>query len=174
MESTNEARNKSMIIIQALAENPRGSIREIASRTGLNYLYVRRKIRGLQYRKIVSFSLMVSTNMLGREASIVRIKGRNVDRILDDLSHCNRVLWGLRINGGEIIMIFISRNKHDIAEFIDLLRSMYEGITELHVENGVLGNRVFIPVKNGLLNCNIPIDCLKCLSRYVVGVYQRS
>jgi len=114
---------KTMTIIEALAENPRCSIRELSTKIGLNYLYVNRKIKSLISRKLISFSLNISSYVFGREASFVKIKSSNIDKLLSAMSRCNRVPVVFRINSGEVALIFISRSKEEVASFLELVKS---------------------------------------------------
>jgi DNA-binding Lrp family transcriptional regulator len=162
LDSSASRDRDAMMIIKELVENPRLSLSELSRRLGLNYLYVRRKLRSLISRGVISFSLSISNRHLGREVALIRIKGEGVERTLSALLRCNRVIVGFRVNSGEVVVVFISRSKNEVMGFIDHLKTLNSGIKELHIEIGSLDREIYIPLKNGLINCEIPASCKAC------------
>lgn len=163
-----ENNDKLLRILSQLVENPRSSIREIASATGLKYMYIRRSINKLHDKKLISFSLMISSSMLGLHVAYVKGKGERVDVFLDHLIKCNRILAAFKINHCEFGLLINGRNKEEIAAFIDLIRSNQQ-LIEISVEYGLLPVDAMIPIKNPNLNCKIPQDCEKCVLSGIAG-----
>ncbi|MEM4718235.1 MAG: Lrp/AsnC family transcriptional regulator [Desulfurococcaceae archaeon] len=163
MPSSSTASNENIIrIIKALAEDPRRSIREVSSITGLKYMYVRRSIQRLHKKGLITFTLMISSNMVGNEVAIVKLKGSLIDLVVDELLRCSRVIMVFKVNHSEMSLLVYGKNKQEIAEFIDFLKSS-NNISEIDVEYGVFSNNTMIPVKSSLFECKIPHDCRNCL-----------
>lgn len=149
-------------LIEVLMYNPRISIRELSARTGLSYTYVRRKINALYSKGLLSFSAMASPEMVGKDAAVVKIRGVGLDRILDYVLNCNRVLVAFKANSEEVLMVICGRCKHEIADMVELLRSRVDNISEIVMEYGVLPEKMMLPVKNNFLKCRPPVTCNRC------------
>lgn len=157
-----ENNEKILKIISILAENPRSSIRKISASTGLKYMYIRRSISRLCDKKMISFSLMISSSVMGQHVAYIRGKGEDIDRFLEKLSNCNKILVVFRVNHSEFGLLVYGRNKEEIAEFIDMIRTGGR-LFEISVEYGLLPSEAMIPIKNSNLKCKIPVDCEKCI-----------
>lgn len=163
MPSNPMGNNENIVkILKALAEDPRRSIREVSSITGLKYMYVRRSIKRLFKKGLITFTLMISSAVTGSEVAFVKLKGPLLDLTIDELSRCNRVIMVFKVNHSEMGLVIHGRNKQELAEFIDLLKSS-NNVSEINVEYGVFVNNTMIPVKNPLLECKIPHDCKNCM-----------
>lgn len=149
-------------LISVLASNPRLSIKEISEKTGLSYYYVWRKINTLVSKKLITFSLMLSTNLVGKEIGIVRFKGNDVDQVIDPVSRCSKIILGFRVNSNEVLLIIHGRDKREIMSLVELLKSRINDVTEVLIEYGVLPEKSMIPIKNELRNCEPPRSCERC------------
>lgn len=156
-----ESNERILRIISTLAENPRSSIRQLSMTTGLKYMYIRRSLYRLRQKKMISFSLMISSSIIGQHVAYIKGRGRDIDRLVEKLSRCNRTIVVFKINHGEFGLIIHGRGKEEIAEFIDVIKTMGE-LSEINVDYGLLPSEAMIPMKNSNLKCRIPMDCGKC------------
>ncbi|MEM4490644.1 MAG: winged helix-turn-helix domain-containing protein [Desulfurococcaceae archaeon] len=161
-------------IISVLADNPGISLRELSRKTGLNYSYVRRKIISMFSKHMIANGLMISSNLVGKEGAIVKINGNVSNDILDNLSTCNKVLAIFRLNHGEIRLLIHGRDKREIIEFVEALKSITSDLNEIMVEYGVLLDKTMIPLKQGRIKCNIPSECKECLSSRITRFHGKT
>lgn len=150
------------LLLETLTSNPRMSIRELSAKTGLRYTYVRRRINALCSRRVLSFSIMISTSVVGKDVAFVKIKGKNLDRAVYSLMHCNRVLVTSTANSSEVFMVIHGRNKHEIAAYIEYLKHKLGDVDEVVLEYSTLPEEAMIPIKNNYLKCDPPRSCEKC------------
>ncbi|MEM3346436.1 MAG: winged helix-turn-helix transcriptional regulator, partial [Desulfurococcaceae archaeon] len=69
----NSLRNpKTIAILKELARNPRVSIRFLSLKLGINYLTARHRVLSLLRKNKISFGLLVSADIVGREVALVR------------------------------------------------------------------------------------------------------
>ena len=162
-----------MQIVEQLAENPRISYREISRKTGLKYMLIRKKIQSAQSKKLLSFGLFISTDIVGREIAAVKFRFRNKnstnsDRLITKLSNCNRVSMTFKIDNGEVFAIFHGKNKEEIIGIIEAFRSIIEDLEEVSIEYGSFSAKSMIPVKNkDVLNCNPTKYCEECIKNEI-------
>lgn len=165
---------KVLKIISILADNPGISLRELSKKTGLNYSYVRRKITSLSSKHMIVYGLMISSCIIGKEGAIVKINGNISNDILDNLSTCNKVLAIFRLNHGEVRLLIHGKDKREIIEFVETLKSTINDLNEIMVEYGVLLDKTMIPLKQGRIKCNIPEECKECLSSRVTKFHGKT
>ncbi|MEM2024874.1 MAG: winged helix-turn-helix transcriptional regulator [Desulfurococcaceae archaeon] len=158
----NVGREKIAKLLEVLIDEPRISIRKISEKTGLSYASIRRRLKSMNSRNILSFSVLISADLMGRDVAIVRFKTSKLDHLLNLALHCNKVLVGARINSEEALMVINGESKQEIASTVDKIRSSVDDLREISVEYGKLPARFMVRVKNKNLNCNPQLSCNNC------------
>lgn len=149
-------------LLETLASNPRMSIRELAAKTGLSYTYVWRKLNTLYSKELLSLSVMISSEVAGKEVAVAKVKSENLEQFMDNLLNCSRILVTFRANSNEVFLVIYGKDKHEIMSIIETLRSKVGHISEVSMEYGILPEKYMIPLKNNYLKCKPPSSCEKC------------
>ncbi|MEM4535158.1 MAG: hypothetical protein QW764_03835 [Desulfurococcaceae archaeon] len=168
----NSLRNpKTIAILKELARNPRVSIRFLSLKLGINYLTARHRVLSLLRKNKISFGLLVSADIVGREVALVRIKTDNPDYLSAALSSCARVLLTIRTGNDEVLVIMRGRSKHEISFIVESLRkNLGESIREFSIDYGALHQDALVIYKsnhvidnNGELDCDPEHMCENCI-----------
>lgn len=162
---------RTVTILKELAKNPRISIRHLALKLGMNYLSVRRKVSSLMKRNKISFGLLVSADIIGREVALVHIKTDNPDHLNSILVNCARVILAVKTGNDEILAVIRGRSKQEVPYIIESLRTcLGSEIKEFSISYGTLYQDALVIFKNnhsiennGELDCNPEYMCINCM-----------
>lgn len=150
-------------LLEILIDDPRISIKKISEKTGLSYASIRQRLKSMHSKNILSFGVLLSSDIVGRDVAVVRVKTTSLDRLLNLALYCNKVLVSARINSEEALMIIHGKNKQEIASLVDRIRSSVDDLKEISVEYGKLPARFMVGIKNRNLNCSPPLSCDTCV-----------
>lgn len=148
-------------LTRRLAENPRVSLRRLALELGVSYIALRERLRKLVNKGLVGFALMVSPELAGYTAAVVRIRSSAVERIVAKAYKCNRVITGLLVNSNEAILVVYGRDKKDVAFIIEMLRSEVDNF-EASIEYGRLPPEFKVQIRNPAPSCT-HLNCSSCI-----------
>jgi DNA-binding Lrp family transcriptional regulator len=150
-------------LIEALMQNPRASIRQLATQLNLEYNYVRRLLKRLFSKKQLVPALAASTSILGREAAVIRVKSNSpasLAKIEEFARQCNRVVSYIEVNGTREVMIIVTaENKQKTVKLVELICSIADDVVEVSAEYGTLPRDALLPLKNSCSKCIYSNTC---------------
>jgi len=154
-------------LTKILMKNPRVSILRISNLLGLNYISLRERLRKLQRNGLIDFKLAVSPLLVGDVAGVVRIKNKDVSKVIEKALKCNRVISAMMLNGEEALLITYGRSKDDIAFLVSYLTSETSDVVEVNIDYGRIPHGEKIALKNPEPRCaqrsEAPIKCNECI-----------
>ncbi len=157
------SREIDLILIRELARNGRVSVNRLSRLTGLAYTTIRERLNRLRKRKLLAIKPLVSTRIYGSHGILLRLKTRDVSRVVELLMKCNRVV-ALMTTRDSVIAILVASSTVELTTIVDsIIRRTRANIEEYVVEYGRVPENYLVPLRNPE-----PV-CSSCRAREVYG-----